>query len=200
VPTVDSATLLKLGDSKVEALNSQQKWAASTVSYSFDAALPSDYVGESSNSTLSGNLTTGWQAFTPTLKKITVDIMTSVDELIATGKDAVMAVSSTDEVYAIASTSALNDQKGVDLVLNKDLRPTQFASLSGNDAMTAKLTVCLDGCGKFIVSDSDLDMCPSCSASLDKVTDARITSHCMSEDVPHSEGGLVSMPVRSKLL
>lgn len=84
VPTVDSVTLLKLGDSKVEALNSQQKWAASTVSYSFDAALPSDYVGESSNSTLSGNLTTGWQAFTPTLKKITVDIMTSVDELIAT--------------------------------------------------------------------------------------------------------------------
>ena len=58
--------------------------------------------------------------------------------------------------------------------------------------MTAKLTVCLDGCGKFIVSDSDLDMCPSCSASLDKVTDARIASHCMSEDVPHSEGGLVS--------
>ena len=111
---------------------------------------------------------------------------------IATGKDAVMAVSSTDEVYAIASTSALNDQKGVDLVLNKELRPTQFASLSGNDAMTAKLTVCLDGCGKFIVSDSDLDMCPSCSASLDKVTDARIASHCMSEDVPHSEGGLVS--------
>ena len=48
---------------------------------------------------------------------------------IATGKDAVMAVSSTDEVYAIASTSALNDQKGVDLVLNKELRPTQFASL-----------------------------------------------------------------------
>ena len=111
---------------------------------------------------------------------------------IATGKDAVMAVSSTNEVFAIASTSALNDQKGVDLVINRDLRPTQFASLSGNDALTAKLTVCLDGCGKFIVSDSDLDMCPSCSASLDKVTDARVASHCLSDDVPHTEGGLVS--------
>ena len=83
MPTFDSSALLKLGDTKVEALNSQQKWAASTISYSFDATLPSDYVGELSTSTLSGNLTSGWQAFTPTLKKIAADIMTHVDELIS---------------------------------------------------------------------------------------------------------------------
>ena len=109
---------------------------------------------------------------------------------IATGVKAQMAVSG-DDAYAVSESSNLRDQQGRALVLDTSLNP-KFASLSGKDALTAKLTACLDGCGKFIVSDADLNKCPSCSATLDNVTDARLASYVMDDEVPHTVGGLVS--------
>ena len=112
---------------------------------------------------------------------------------IATGS-MIMAVSSSN-VYAIAESSVLVDPENTNqrLVADTTIKPKGFASLSGNDALNAKLTVCLDGCGQFIVSDKDLSSCPSCSASFDHVTDARILD-AMSDpvDIPESSGGYIA--------
>lgn len=59
---------------------------------------------------------------------------------------------------------------------------SQMTALSGddNDNVTVEYTVCADGCGAHIMSESSVQFCPSCSTELPELSDEEIAS--MSED------------------
>lgn len=59
---------------------------------------------------------------------------------------------------------------------------SQMTALSGddNDNVTVDYTVCADGCGAHIMSESAVHFCPSCSTELPELSDEEIAS--MSED------------------
>lgn len=65
---------------------------------------------------------------------------------------------------------------------------SQMTALSGddNDNVTVEYTVCVDGCGSHIMSESAVHFCPSCSTELPELSDEEIAS--MSEDGEAEEG------------
>lgn len=65
---------------------------------------------------------------------------------------------------------------------------SQMTALSGddNENVTVDYTVCADGCGAHIMSESSVQFCPSCSTELPELSDEEIAS--MSEDGDVEEG------------
>ena len=91
----------------------------------------------------------------------------------ATGKSVTYMKSVSGDMYVTAG-DVKHDPIGNKLLLAAKAPPkAKFASESSS--VDTHISVCLDGCQKFILSDSDdLHRCPSCSASLEDVTDTRV--------------------------
>lgn len=91
----------------------------------------------------------------------------------ATGKSVTYMQSVSGDMYVTAG-DVKHDPIGDKLLLAAKAPPkATFASESSS--VDTHISVCLDGCQKFILSDSDdLHRCPSCSASLEEVTDTRV--------------------------
>lgn len=82
---------------------------------------------------------------------------------VATGKNARFMASESGAVFA--TNGIAYDPCGYGTVHDFDgVEGTEFASTSAE--AEANLTVCLDGCQSFILSESQLQRCPSCSAAL----------------------------------
>lgn len=58
----DTGSFLSSTDSKVQPLLSGTQWKKSSISYGFNSTIPSEYYNVSVDSTVSGDLTTGWSA------------------------------------------------------------------------------------------------------------------------------------------
>lgn len=81
----------------------------------------------------------------------------------ATGKSVRFMASESGAVFA--TNGIAYDPCGYGTVRDFDgVENTEFASVSSE--ADANLTVCLDGCQNFILSESQLQRCPSCSAAL----------------------------------
>ena len=82
---------------------------------------------------------------------------------VATGKNARFMASESGAVFA--TNGIAYDPCGYGTVRDFDgVEEMEFASASAE--AEANLTVCLDGCQNFILSESQLQRCPSCSAAL----------------------------------
>ena len=82
---------------------------------------------------------------------------------VATGKNARFMASESGAVFA--TNGIAYDPCGYGTVRDFDgVEDMEFASASAE--AEANLTVCLDGCQNFILSESQLQRCPSCSAAL----------------------------------
>ena len=100
----------------------------------------------------------------------------------AKGQGMMFFASQSGDTYASQSGADLYSPAG-----NKELlaeRPdlvekANFASESSSDDIRANYTICLDGCGSHIVSESSAHVthCPSCSADLGEISDERIHEH-----------------------
>ena len=100
----------------------------------------------------------------------------------ATGQGMMFFASQSGETYASQSGADIYKPDGSQELLTErpDLvEKANFASTSSNEDVRANYTICLDGCGKHIVSESTANVthCPSCSADLGEISDERITDH-----------------------
>lgn len=116
---------------------------------------------------------------------------------VACGQDAALYTSVSGTVFASLSNADLYDpQTGSDL-LSESAELTakaEFVSQSSAQSATARYTVCLDGCGTHIVSESKVvSSCPHCAESLSEVTEERVEAYALqaASDVEPTEGGLV---------
>ncbi len=82
VTGVDTASLLTTQSSIVMALNGNDAWTSTALTYSFDSTRPADYTGVQASSTVGGNLTTGWQKLSASLGVLSSDIIASIDKLL----------------------------------------------------------------------------------------------------------------------
>ena len=91
----------------------------------------------------------------------------------ATGKSVTCMKSVSGDMYVTAG-DVKHDPFGDKQLMATQLPPkAKFASESAS--VDTHISVCLDGCQKFILSDADnLNRCPSCSASLEEVTETRV--------------------------
>lgn len=90
----------------------------------------------------------------------------------ATGKQVTYMKSESGDVYVTAG-DVKHDPIGSKQLSAVAPLKAKFASESST--VDTHISVCLDGCQKFILSDTDdLKRCPSCSASLEEVTDTRV--------------------------
>lgn len=100
----------------------------------------------------------------------------------AKGQGIMFFASQSGDTYASQSGADLYSPEGGQELLTErpDLvEKANFASESSNEDIRANYTICLDGCGKHIVSESSTHVhhCPSCSADLSEISDERITDH-----------------------
>jgi hypothetical protein len=79
--TIDSSSLLSSSNNIVQSLDGSSHWNKAAITYSYNASVPSEYSGVSVSGTLSGNLTTGWQATSQAVKDTTTTIMSSINTL-----------------------------------------------------------------------------------------------------------------------
>ncbi|AXG66533.1 putative ATPase [Dickeya phage vB_DsoM_JA13] len=105
----------------------------------------------------------------------------------ATGQNSMFYRSESGDVYASQSNVDLFDPKGSTKLLEEDaelVAQAEFQSESSAANVKAQYHICLDGCGCHIVSDSSANIthCPSCSASLEEVSDDRILDHMENEN------------------
>ncbi|QQO90290.1 hypothetical protein pEaSNUABM5_00148 [Erwinia phage pEa_SNUABM_5] len=100
----------------------------------------------------------------------------------ATGQGIMFFASQSGETYASQSGADIYKPDGSQELLTErpDLvEKAAYASTSSNEDVRANYTICLDGCGTHIVSESTANVthCPSCSADLGEISDERITDH-----------------------
>lgn len=100
----------------------------------------------------------------------------------AKGQGIMLLASQSGDIYASQSGADLYNPDGSNELLTErpDLvEKASFASESSNEDIRANYTICLDGCGKHIVSESGTQVshCPSCSADLGEISDERIHDH-----------------------
>ena len=100
----------------------------------------------------------------------------------ATGQGMMFFASQSGETYASQSGADIYKPDGSQELLTErpDLvEKANFASTSSSEDVRANYTVCLDGCGAHIVSESTANVthCPSCSADLGEISDERIHEH-----------------------
>ena len=105
----------------------------------------------------------------------------------ATGQNAMFYLSESGVAYASQSSVDLFDPHGSNKLLEENaelVAQAEFQSESSSSNVKADYHICLDGCGSHIVSDSSANVthCPSCSASLEEVSDDRILDHMESEN------------------
>lgn len=105
----------------------------------------------------------------------------------ATGVNAMFYQSESGVVYASQSSVDLFDPKGGNTLLEENaelVAKAEFKSESSAENVKANYHICLDGCLAHIVSDSSAEIthCPSCSASLEEITDERIVDHMENEN------------------
>lgn len=105
----------------------------------------------------------------------------------ATGVNAMFYQSESGNVYASQSNVDLFDPKGGNTLLEENaelVAQAEFQSESSTTPVKANYHICLDGCAAHIVSDSSAEIthCPSCSASLEEITDERIVDHMENEN------------------
>lgn len=105
----------------------------------------------------------------------------------ATGQNAMFYLSESGVAYASQSSVDLFDPHGSNKLLEENaelVAQAEFQSESSSSNVKADYHICLDGCGSHIVSDSSAEVthCPSCSASLEEVSDARILDHMENEN------------------
>ncbi len=114
----------------------------------------------------------------------------------------VMIYASKDGVgYASQSSADLYNPAGSNELLEECpdmVEKATFASESTAGDVKAHYTICLDGCGSHIVSDSSANIqgaCPSCSADLSEITDERVRdflAESAAADENHEHEGLVA--------
>lgn len=107
--------------------------------------------------------------------------------LTATGQNAMFYRAEDGNVYASQSGVDLYDPQGKETLLSEDaelVSQAEFQSESSSGNVKAEYHICLDGCNSHIVSDSSAHVthCPSCSASLEEITDERITDYLENEN------------------
>lgn len=107
--------------------------------------------------------------------------------LTATGQNAMFYRAEDGNVYASQSGVDLYDPQGKETLLSEDaelVSQAEFQSESSSGNVKAEYHICLDGCLSHIVSDSSAHVthCPSCSASLEEITDERITDYLETEN------------------
>ena len=101
----------------------------------------------------------------------------------ATGQGTMFYASQDGVAYASQSgTDLYNPNGGTELLEeHPDLvEKAEFQSESSTGDVKAYYTICLDGCGSHVISDSAANIqgcCPSCSADLSEITDERVSQH-----------------------
>lgn len=117
----------------------------------------------------------------------------------ATGQNVMFYMSKSGVAFASTSGTDLYNPDGSGELLSENpelVQQIEFASESSSEDVRAQYTICLDGCGKHIVSDSaeSLSHCPSCSSNLEEITDERVRDYLsteLSEQHSVSRTGLV---------
>lgn len=99
----------------------------------------------------------------------------------ALGQSTMFYASKDGVAYASQSGVDLYNPNGGNELLNEHpdlVEKAEFASESSNAGdVKAFYTICLDGCGSHVISDSSANItgsCPSCSADLSEITDERV--------------------------
>ena len=119
----------------------------------------------------------------------------------ATGQNLMIFGSSDGVGFASQSGADLYNPKGGEelLVEHPDLvEKAEVQSQSSAGDVKAHYTICLDGCGSHVISDSAAlvqGCCPSCSADLSEITDERVTqflAESASADEQIEHAGLVA--------
>lgn len=105
----------------------------------------------------------------------------------ATGVNAMFYQSESGAIFASQSNVDLFDPQGGNKLLEENaelVAQAEFQSESSATPVKANYHICLDGCCSHIVSDSSAEIthCPSCSASLEEITDERIVDHMENEN------------------
>lgn len=100
----------------------------------------------------------------------------------AIGKNTMFYASKDGVAFASNSSVDLyNPNGGSELLVERPdlVAKAEFQSESSSADVKAYYTICLDGCGSHVISDSSANIqgcCPSCSADLSEITDERVQS------------------------
>ncbi|MCL5796769.1 MAG: M10 family metallopeptidase C-terminal domain-containing protein [Gammaproteobacteria bacterium] len=83
ISTYDSTALLTGSSSVVQSLESTERWQSTSITYSYNNSIPKEYYAISTSpSTISGDLTTGWQSMSSQLRTITDNIINDINQVI----------------------------------------------------------------------------------------------------------------------
>jgi hypothetical protein len=81
VSGIDRGTLLPKESLVVQALDSGYHWNKNTLTYSYNTSIPPEYQGIYVDSTISGNLTTGWRPVSQPVRDVIAKVMSEINQL-----------------------------------------------------------------------------------------------------------------------
>ncbi|WP_459830093.1 DUF4214 domain-containing protein, partial [Hydrogenophilus islandicus] len=81
VSGIDRDTLLSKESLIVQALDSGYHWDKTTVTYSYNSSIPPEYQGVRVDSTISGDLTTGWQPVSQPVRDAITKVIGEINQL-----------------------------------------------------------------------------------------------------------------------